>query len=233
MTAFVIVNQCSDAALTPELLAQIAAALDVQLNRDLAPHWGGWYRVRAATPDAPPAAGEVVALITDDLPDAPGAVAYHDWTGQPNIYIGRNLCSSLIDGELSVSQGLSHELCEESGDVACNIWADDGTGTEWAHELCDAVEGGWYKIGDVAVSDFVLPSFFAPGALPPYSYLQAHDGTGPSAPFLTAAGGYQIKRASGTGETQVTAETPQAMHAMRRTRKRHWSSRTFRRGVRL
>lgn len=229
MTSFVIVNNASDASLTPDLLAAIASALEIQLNRDVSTYWGGNYRVRAATPDNPPATDEVVAIVLDDLPDAPGAIAYHNWQGSPDIYAARNMCDSLIDGGVSLSAALSHELCETAGDDACNLWADDGAGNEWAHELCDAVESGVYTIGvsgvAIPVSDFVLPEFFKPGVVQDkYSFMG-----GPSAPFTTAPGGYQIQRASGTGETQVQG----VIREIQRKKKAHWSSRTYRRGARL
>ena len=231
MAAFVLVNQCSDAELTGPVLASIAGALEVQANRDVAPYWGGNYRVRPASPDNPPADGEVVCLIVDDLPDEPGAVAYHSWEGKPDIYAARNMCSSLSSGDQSLSQALSHEICETIGDEATNLWADDRTGTEWARELCDPVESGWYvAAGNVAVSDFVLPAWFEVGSGGPYSMLQAlHDGNGPPAPFTIAAGGYAVVRTSSGDEHQVTA-----MGAPRNlAKKRSPTSRTWRRGARL
>lgn len=231
MTSFVVVNNCTDPALTPDLGQQIAIACAIQLNRDVATYWGGSYRVRWAAPSEPPAPGDVIALIVDDLPDAPGAIGYHNWEGVPDIFIARNMCSTLTEGTGSLSQCLSHELCETVGDMACNAWRDDGAGSEFAQELCDAVESGFYTLMangpgvPVDVSDFVLPAFFNPGDTQgPYSYLKAAP-----APFTTAVGGYQIKRTSGAGETQVTG----TVRLERRAKKRHWSSRTYRRGVRL
>ncbi len=244
MTSFVVVNQCSDPDLTPDKLAQICAALDVQLNRDVSTYWGGNHRVRGATPDNPPADGEVVALVVDVLPAGdPQAVAYHDWQGTPQIYAARSMCSSLTSGAGSLSQALSHELCETVGDEGCNLWADDGTGTEWAHELCDAVESGWYQFQDnVAVSDFLLPAYFEPGGMRPYSYLEIAGGDGPAAPFSVAPGGYAIKRAAASSESQVTGMmlapptvslTLTVPFGMRAAKKAHWSARTFRRGARV
>jgi hypothetical protein len=231
MVSFAVANKCSDPFLTHQVGEGIAGCLEIQLNRDFSAHYGGNYRVRWCTPDNPPAAGEVVALITDTLPDAPGAVGYHDWQGAAAIYVARSMCSTLTQGALSVSQCLSHECLEEAGDRACNLWADDYAGTEWAMEMCDAVEAGYYTIGASGpgmacdASDFVLPAFFAPGDVQgPYSLLGAAPG-----PFTTAPGGYQIRRSSGTGEASVTGE----IHPQRRLHKAHFSSRTRRRGVKL
>ena len=79
------------------------------------------------------------------------------------------------------------------------------------------------------MSDFLLPRYFEPGTLAPYSYLQSQGGSGPAAPFNVALGGYAIQRSAGAGETSVQGE----VRAERLPKARHWSSRTFRRGVRL
>ena len=46
---FVLVDQTTP-AIDPAQLATIAAALEIQANRDVAVEWGGNVRVRAATP---------------------------------------------------------------------------------------------------------------------------------------------------------------------------------------
>lgn len=233
MTSFVLVNACSDPALTADELVAMASAIEVQLSRDVSPAWGGDYRVRAASASNLPAPGEEPAVIVDDLPDAPGAVAYHDWTGEVRIYCARNMCATLHDGSSSVSCALSHELVETVGDEGCNLWADDGIGHEYAHELCDAVESSSYTIVAggllVAVSDFLLPNFFLPGAARPYSFMQSiGSANGPMAPFLTALGGYQLTRNGAGAPTQVTGIIP----TDKLTRKGHPTSRTYRRGWR-
>lgn len=213
---------------TPEWLARCAVACSTQLIRDLLPVYGGGpYSVRVASDATDIRPGEMVFAILDELPQAPGAVAYHDTMGNdvPAAFLALSTCSTLDD----VSSAISHELCETAGDQACNLWADDGHGNEYARELCDAVELSSYPvdIGDgkppINVSDFVLPGFFAPNDPGPYSFTSAA-----KAPFLTAIGGYQIVRTSGTGETQVTG----TVRAARVAKHRHWSSRTYRRGVR-
>lgn len=225
---FVLVNEGSQAPLTAQVteawLAQVAASCTIQLNRDVSPAWGGSYAVRAgmASQIAP---GEVVFSMLDALPNAPGAVAYHDVNGQavPVAYLGLATCSTLDD----VSVAISHELCETAGDAGCNLWADTGQAREFARELCDAVEGYSYDIAGVKVSDFVLPSFFVPNAPGPYSYTESVGGMRVvSGPFATAMGGYQITRdASGT-ETQVHG----IVRAFRADKLAHWSSRAARRG---
>src|SRR5271166_692520 len=203
-----------------------AAACQLQLTLDVAPFYGGTYAVRNGSDVQP---GEMVFAIVDSLPDVPGAIAYHDVTGAdvPVAYLALSTCNTLND----VSSAISHELCETAGDPACDLWADDGT-HEWARELCDAVESNFYLVNGFAMSDFLLPGFFASNDPGPYSFCQAN----PSAsnvmgickgPFQLAGGGYQIQRTSGTNEAQVTGK----VRKLRAEKVAHWSSRVARRGV--
>jgi hypothetical protein len=164
-------------------------------------------------------------------------VAYHDVTGAavPVAFLGLDTCQVLKD----VSTAISHELVEAAGDSDCNLWADDGKGSEYARELCDAVESNSYCIiagadGPIYVSDFLLPAFFSPGAKGPYSLMQAR-GAMPCRPsaaaFTTADGGYQLKRTAGANETQVTAWRPGKRGLIALAGKHSWASRPARRGL--
>lgn len=229
---FVLVNEGQQAPLaaqvTADWLTAVAAACTVQLNRDVSTYWGGAYSVRVGSGPTDIGENEIAFALLDSLPNAPGAIAYHNVAGNavPYAVLGLDTCSTLDD----VSTAVSHELCETAGDAACNAWRDAGDGKEYAQELCDAVESTSYDINGIKVSDFVLPSFFAPEAPGPYRYTSAvAHGPDAAAPFATTSGGYQIVRQVGGGETQVNG----TVRADRLTRKRHPSSRTFRRGVRL
>ncbi len=223
------------AQLTPAWLQRCAKACAAQLLGDVAPFWGeviGGVRVAASRADVQP--GEMVFAIVDALPDAPGAIAYHDVTGAavPVAFLALSTCQSLDD----VSTAISHELVETTGDAGCNLWADDGAGAEWARELCDAVESNTYPIDlndgqpPIRLSDFVIPTFFEAGAAGPYSFLGSASAA-PPAPFGTAAGGYQIRRSPGTGETQVNAHASSKRGLKVLAGGHHWSSRPARRGV--
>jgi hypothetical protein len=211
------------AALTPATLSAIASACQIQLNRDLAPETGGGpFLVRVSDgKDLQP--GEVAFAILPTLPNAPGAIAYHDVNGQgvPVAYDAITLSNSLTGPGNSLSVAISHELCETAGDPGCNRWADRGDGTEVALEECDAVESQTYDHGaastpaqstGIYVSNFVLRSFWQPHAPPPYDFMTSRGiagGAGPSGPMQTApAGGgdYQIVRQTNPqSEGQVTA----------------------------
>jgi hypothetical protein len=195
---------------TSSHLLQIAHAVTIQLNRDVSPHWGGTHllRVSDASEIMP---GEVPIAILDELPDAPGAVAYHDVQGNgvAAVFASLAMCNSILTGGDSLSVAISHECIESIGNPAVNMWVDDSLGNEWCHELCDAVEAVTYSVNGVDVSDFVLPSFWDRGAKGPYS----HQGAA-TLPYVTAPGGYQIMRTSGTNEHQTALEShePKALY---------------------
>lgn len=232
----VLINESKTAPLalevTPAWLQRCADACLTQLEEHVAPVYGGTYELRVGAEPTDIQAGEMVFAIVDALPDAPGAVAYHDVNGGdvPVGYLALTTCNSLDD----VSTAISHEMCETAGDQSCDLWADDGQGSEWARELCDAVEANSYAVLGVAMSDFLLPGFFGPNDPGPYSFLQANPTLGstvvgiPLGPFRTAPGGYQVQRTAGTGETQVTGQ----VREHRRAKVYHWSSRPARRGAR-
>lgn len=235
---FVLIDESNGAttssgqAMTPAVLTQIAQAAEVYLNRDVAAEWGGNYRVRAGAGASDVQPGEIVFALLRDLPGAPGAIAYHDVNGQgvPVAFDGITLSGTLL-GPGGVSAAITHELAETAGDAACNLWADGGDGSEYAHELCDAVESGDYDILGVRCSNFVLRAFFDPGSVGPYDYMTRAGlgGNGPAKPFGTASGGYQILRNAGANSHQIWG----AIRPERFAKKAHWSSRTFRRGARV
>lgn len=211
------------AALTPTILSSIASACQVQLNRDVAPETGGGpFLVRVSSgKDIQP--GEAVFAILPTLPNAPGAVAYHDVEGKgvPAAYDAITLSETLTGPGNSLSVAISHELCETAGDPGCNRWADRGDGTEVAVEECDAVESQTYDVGaggsppatvGVHVSNFVLRAFWQPGAPGPYEFMTSRalmGATPPPGPMQTApagGGNYQIVRQTNPqSEGQVTA----------------------------
>jgi hypothetical protein len=233
--AIVLIDETAGAAttggekLTPAALAAMALAIQTQLNDDVAPEWGGAYTVRAGANSKDVRAGETVFAVLKDLPDAPGAIAYHDVAGNavPFALDAITLNDNLFGPGVSLSSSISHECCEMAGDLDCNLWADNGNGEEVAHELCDAVELEGYPITvtsagaeqAVWVSNFLLKAFFAAGAPAPYDFLsttgQGANDAPPAAPFQTAngnGGNYQIVRST-TQAQDVTAQGGNAADA--------------------
>jgi hypothetical protein len=213
-----------DAGTTLDWRTKSAASIDHVLTHSFRVAYGGAFRCRAGADgetmaSLPP--GEV-AVQLEAVSDVPGAGGYHD---DGAIHCFRD---GVTDGELEVIT--SHETLEAARDPGANQWADDGQGHEVAVETCDAVEAySFVPPGcEAQVSDFVLPSFFDPSGVRPFSHMDK-----PSAPMTTASAGgadYQIVRSvDENGAQQVTADL--SGHP-RKKAKAHPSSRTSRRGVR-
>lgn len=113
-------------------------------------------------------------------------------------------------GQYTVSATLSHEVCEMVGDRFANgfsLGTQISQGNLYAQELCDPVENDSYGImvgtTNVAVSNFVFPSWFNPEATAqnlPFDYMKKL-----TAPFTMDSGGYMIVATMGN-EGQVTAK---------------------------
>jgi hypothetical protein len=101
-------------------------------------------------------------LVFLDTSDQADALAYHDLTdhGQP---ISKVFVKTIQADSASLSVGATHELCEMAVDPWLNRGYQDPNGTFWAGEVCDPVgddEYG-YTIGEILVTDFVTPAWFA------------------------------------------------------------------------
>jgi hypothetical protein len=97
-----------------------------------------------------------------------------------------------LTGSVSVSVCAGHEADEQDVDPSCTSTATAPNGDVWALEVGDPVETSSYNItiadgSQVAVSDFVYPSFFDPQGSPPFDHVGVV-----SAPFTMAPGGYAI-----------------------------------------
>jgi hypothetical protein len=122
-----------------------------------------------------------------------GAVMVYDPTN-PNQY--------------TVSATLSHEVLETFVDRYTNCWYQTSSGLLVISEICDPVESISYPITvdgvEIAVSDFVFPSYFNMQATlannAPFNYLKTL-----TAPFTMLAGGYWIQMEGGN-ESQVFGE---------------------------
>lgn len=185
--SIVVKNQAT--VVSDDQVKAILPALQTQLDRDFCPSWGlGQFHLEFRAKSATIAKGEWQFLFLDNTSDA-SALGYHDITanGDPISYIG--VKETIDDGGLW-SVTASHELCE----MALNPRLDDSEDDDAGHrfyikEACDAVEADelGYKIGDVQVSDFVLPGWFVSEVAPsaPLSFC-GHV----TKPFELAPGGY-------------------------------------------
>lgn len=179
-----------------------AKALVVQAGH-IASAWNlpTWYVVGPVKIAAVPA-GAIPLVCLNDA-DQAGALGYHgvDPHGRP---YGRCFMRDSIDNQVDPASVVSHEFCEIVLDPGCDQWEDTPEGSKfaaYAREACDPVESGSYRIGDISVSDFVLPAYFDRAA--PATAVVSHDGA--VGPFKVQKGGYQIVRDAHGSETQVFA----------------------------
>lgn len=186
------------------LLPAILVALSKHVANDVAPRWGGAVPAFQLANAADVPEGASTVFLQDTL-DAPGALGYHnEVNGVPMGYIGVGVIlangGTIFDGANSISVTLSHEIDEMFGDWCANLWADGTDGSDYARELSDAVEDGFYNIDGIAMTNFVYPAFFDPEA----SADEKLDHLGVlKAPFTMTSGGYQIKRSEPGTVSQV------------------------------
>ena len=229
--------------LSANVLAHIVEAVTAQLNHEYSDEYGGTVQLRVGANKNDIQPGEWAYGFVPELPDAPGASAYHDINGKgvPFALCAVTTCGSLY-GPDGVSVDASHEILETAGDQGANQWSDDLKGTLHAYEMCDAVEVQTYgkKCADgtmVQVSNWLMRSWFNPSAPAPFDYMSSVGLSGavaPSGPMSTAAGqggNYQIVRVSGK-ESQIHAKQADMVphiEGHRRKGKVTWSSRAARR----
>lgn len=197
--------------LSDDAAGVITKALQIQVHRDFSQAWGidaTLHYVNKGQTDPKYWAG-MYNLVFLDSADVANALGYHDMTpdGQP---IGKVFVDTtqMYGGEVSVTA--SHELLEMLLDPDINLVAEDTRRSYFvAFEACDAVEADdlAYKVGDVLVSDFVLPDFFNPLAPSQGSFAHKYSfGGNIHRPFALAPGGYEAVYIPGKGWQQIVAK---------------------------
>ena len=186
----VLINQSS--AIKDDDVKQIAAACHIQLRDHVGPAWN-FAEPLSVSFASKPDANSFAFFFVDDIPEAPGALAYHfvDDNGMPAGKIG--VKTTLNAGE-SVSAATSHEAVELQCDIFCAAWSfSSELRCLVATEACDPVQSYSYKVGGQDVSDFVTPYYFTDNALGhPLDYMKKLSKT-----FEIAPGGYQIQMKAG------------------------------------
>lgn len=158
-------------------LHRVVRAVNRQIAEDFAPYWGFGGRLRVEGPsganlDADAARelrGDAILYLLDSAAAA-DMLGYHTRTlrGIPYGFVYLDLCAKLGD---AWSATLSHEALELIADPQCNLLVQGphprGPALPQVYhyfEVCDAVQSQVYDIDGVTVSNFVLPSYFAPDA---------------------------------------------------------------------
>jgi hypothetical protein len=227
------------AKVSAAVLSHIAEAVSSQVNKEFAVEWGAQASVRVGANAKDIQPGEWAYGFVPTLPDAPGASAYHDINGKgvPFALCAVTTCGSLY-GPDGVSVDASHEILETAGDEGANLFANDNKGFLHAMEMCDAVElqtyGKTCEDGTVVqVSNWLLRSWFIPGAPGPFEYMtkaKLPGAVAPSGPLTTAlghGGNYQIiSKAGGSKQVFAAAHQNHIVGTRRKGPVPNWSSRT-------
>ena len=98
-------------------------------------------------------------------------------------------------GNEPVSVAASHELFEMVLDPMANLWADKNPNTQYAYEVCDAVEEDTFFVAGFEMSNFVYPAWFEPFKHPPgtqFDHLRKL-----KAPFTMSKDGYVVIKRDG------------------------------------
>lgn len=162
-----LIDKTAEGVVPHVLLQQIADALQQQVDNDFAPVWGMRADISApATGDViPPDAWHV--NVVDSLSGAGGV--HLDDQGQPY--------AEAVNGP-NLSTSISHEVLE----MLVDPWGNRFTlGPDidpnypdrqvfYLVEVCDPCEVSSYLIGNVPVSDFVLPAFYDPNGVAPFDH---------------------------------------------------------------
>lgn len=185
---------------------KLTAALQACFDQYFLPVWG--YPVKLYnTTKAKPSDWQLVYFENADAADALG---YHDLTkkGQPAAKI---FVKTTLDDHELVSVTACHELFEMVIDPIANLWAEAADGTEYAYEMCDAVEEDTFEVDGIAMSNFLHPSWFEPFVHPAgtkYDHLGRL-----TKPFTMTKGGYVIIKKAGRVTQQFGSKAKQARFA--------------------
>ena len=169
-------------------MSQLTAALQRCYDKHFLPVWG--YPVDLYVTRKPKRSDWQLVYI--DVASKKNMIGRHELThrGQP---ISKIFVKAL--GEEPISVAASHELFEMVLDPMANLWADQNRNTQFAYEVCDAVEEDSFNVGGYPMSNFVYPSWFEPFKHPRGTRFD-HMGT-LKEPFSMTEGGYVIKKVNG------------------------------------
>lgn len=147
-------------------------AINRQLAEDFAPHWGlhATLRLEGRCGRAPDEdhllemRGDAVLYLWDKV-NMDGALGYHQTNGRniPFGFVFTELAEQLKEPWTTV---LSHEALELVADPLANLVVQaphphESHNVYYWYEVADPVQGDSYLIDGVAVSNFVLPLYFA------------------------------------------------------------------------
>lgn len=185
----------NESRLAPDVVLRAARAVQRQLLDHLFPVWGVSGIVQVVDRGAMPA-GAWPVYVRDRI--APGIVGQHRAGTPPWAEVG--VLDAEEDDRVPWSAVLSHEVGELLLNPDCNLCIEAGAEV-WMFEPFDPVYGQRYFIDGVAVSNFVLRSFYQPGAPGPWDFCRRLDG-----PLRLVELGYKQAAPLGTWSAGLAAD---------------------------
>jgi hypothetical protein len=198
-------------------LDRLIAAMQAFVDGHFAPVWGTPAKLVRSTGFVK---GAWAMVFLDDA-DVANALAYHDLTPQ-GLPMAKVFVRTITASRESVSVSASHELAEMLVDPAINLMS---TGPDpkavYAYEAADPVESESFKVGGIAMTDFVYPAYFE-------GFRKAgstrFDRLGKvSRPFQILSGGYQTIFKGGRW-TQIFGSNRKARAFQKEDRRGHRST---------
>lgn len=164
--------------ITDEQVQEVIRAINRQLKEDFEPYWSFSATLRLEGPigQRPSLSkfgdmrGDAVLYLVDGV-NSLGATGWHlaNYGDIPYGIVFLGLCAKVKE---AWSITLSHEALELVGDPMCNFLVQGNDPLDRRRrvfhlfEMCDAVQAESYSTEGVALSNFVLPSYFSLGEQP-------------------------------------------------------------------
>jgi hypothetical protein len=157
-------------------LAEVAAALQTQVNQHFKLAWN-WNHTATVTSvlDGTPTSDTALIILVDELSGNPDMHGYLPGFG--------GFAHVLYTDDDSWSHGASHECLEMLADpdnmqthLLPSLKSGQGN-VAYTQEICDPCQTAFYLIGDVRVSDFVLPAYYGSNLTPVASARYSYDGS--------------------------------------------------------
>ncbi len=164
--------------ITDEQVQEVIRAINRQLKEDFEPYWSFSATLRLEGPigQRPSLSkfgdmrGDAVLYLVDGV-NSLGATGWHlaNYGDIPYGIVFLGLCAKVKE---AWSITLSHEALELVGDPMCNLLVQGNDPLDRRRrvfhlfEMCDAVQAESYSTAGVALSNFVLPSYFSLGEQP-------------------------------------------------------------------
>jgi hypothetical protein len=169
---------------------KLIGALQAFVDECLAPVWG---TSATLVPARKERRGAWTLVFLDDA-DRAHTLGYHK-SLKHGLPLAKVFVRPSLKRREAISLVASHELAEMLVDPSNSIWCLGPKRKLYAYEVCDAVEQVQFKLGGIAMSDFLYPSYFQTirqARSTQFDYLGKI-----TRPFQVLRGGFALVRARG------------------------------------